>query len=103
MDFALDENQLQVRDGARRLARSAFKDRAARWDQNSEVPWDNIKLLADQCYLGLLVPELFGGAGGAAGATATGAAGSQPGGGGGGATGTSGAGGNGRVIITVFE
>jgi len=64
MDFALDENQLQVRDGARRLARSAFKDRAARWDQNSEVPWDNIKLLADQGYLGLLVPEQFGGAGG---------------------------------------
>ncbi len=64
MDFKLNEQQQMLRDGAQRLAREVFKDRAARWDRNAEVPWDNIKLLAEQGYLGLLIPEQYGGAGG---------------------------------------
>jgi butyryl-CoA dehydrogenase len=64
MNFKLTENHIVLRDEAQRLAREVFKERAARWDQNAEVPWENIKLLAEQGYLGLLVPEQYGGSGG---------------------------------------
>ena len=64
MDFALSAQQNLLRDQARRIAREVFKDRAARWDRNAEVPWDNIRLLAERGYFGFLVPEEYGGAGG---------------------------------------
>lgn len=64
MDFQLTPEQITLRDEAQKLARHVFKNRAARWDQNAEVPWDNIKLLAEQGYFGLLVPEQYGGSGG---------------------------------------
>ena len=64
MNFKLDESQLFLQSEAQKLARDVFRDRAARWDHNAEVPWDNIKLLAEQGYLGLLVPEEYGGSGG---------------------------------------
>jgi alkylation response protein AidB-like acyl-CoA dehydrogenase len=64
MNFKLSESQLVIQNEAQRLAREVLKDRAARWDQNAEVPWENIRLLAEQGYLGLLVPERYGGAGG---------------------------------------
>src|SRR5687768_11372809 len=64
MNFKLDDDQTILQNEAQKLAREVFKDRAARWDQNAEVPWENIKLLAEQGYLGLLVPEQYGGSGG---------------------------------------
>jgi acyl-CoA dehydrogenase len=64
MNFKLDEEQQLLRDETQKLSREVFKDRAARWDQNSEVPWDNIKLLAEKGYFGLIVPEEHGGSGG---------------------------------------
>jgi butyryl-CoA dehydrogenase len=64
MNFKLDENQQLLQNEAQKLAREVFKDRAVRWDQNAEVPWDNIRLLAEQGYLGLLIPEQYGGSGG---------------------------------------
>ena len=64
MNFKLDDQQLMLQTQAQKLAREVFKDRAARWDENSEVPWENIRLLAEQGYLGLLVPEQYGGSGG---------------------------------------
>ena len=64
MNFKLDDNQLMLQSEAQKLAREVFKDRAARWDRNAEVPWENIRLLAEQGYLGLLVPEQYGGSGG---------------------------------------
>jgi alkylation response protein AidB-like acyl-CoA dehydrogenase len=64
VDFKLSQEQELLRSGARKLAREVFRDRAARWDERREVPWDNIRLLAEQGYFGLLVPEEYGGAGG---------------------------------------
>lgn len=63
MDFKLDENQQLLQNEARKLARDVFRDRAARWDRNAEVPWENIRLLAEQGWLGLIVPERYGGSG----------------------------------------
>ena len=63
MDFKLSDEQIALRDGAGRLAREVFKDKAAHWDRTAEVPWENIKLLGEQGYLGLIIPEEYGGAG----------------------------------------
>jgi len=62
MNFKLSQEQELLREQARKLAREVFRVRAARWDENREVPWDNIKLLAEQGYFGLLVAEEHGGA-----------------------------------------
>lgn len=64
MDFTLSPQQTMLRDQARRLTREVFKDRAARWDRNAEVPWDNLRLLAEHGYFGFLIPEEYGGTGG---------------------------------------
>ncbi len=63
MDFNLSEQQIALRDSAQRLARDVFKDKAAHWDRAAEVPWENIKLLGEQGYLGLIIPEEYGGGG----------------------------------------
>ena len=38
MDFKLSEEQKLLRDNAQKLAREVFKDKAAQWDRNAEVP-----------------------------------------------------------------
>lgn len=63
MDFKLSQEPELLRNEARKLAREVFKDRAARWDRNAEVPWDNLHLLARQGYFGLMIPEQYGGTG----------------------------------------
>lgn len=65
MDFKLSPEQELLRDEARKLAHEVFQERAARWDRQCEVPWENIRLLAGKGYFGLLIPEQYGGAGGA--------------------------------------
>jgi alkylation response protein AidB-like acyl-CoA dehydrogenase len=64
MDFQLSEEQKMIQGEARRVAREVFKDKAARWDKNAEVPWENIQLLGEKGYLGIVIPESHGGSGG---------------------------------------
>lgn len=64
MDFQLTSEQVALQDEARRVAREVLRDKAARWDTNAEVPWENIRLLAENGYMGIVVPEELGGAGG---------------------------------------
>ncbi len=64
MDFQLSEEQKMVQGEARRIARDVLKDKAAQWDRNAEVPWENIRLLAGNGYMGTVIPESHGGWGG---------------------------------------
>ncbi len=64
MDFQLSEEQKMIQGEARRIARDVLRDKAARWDQNAEVPWENIHFLAERGYMGTVVPESHGGWGG---------------------------------------
>jgi alkylation response protein AidB-like acyl-CoA dehydrogenase len=64
MDFRLTAEQEMVQSEARRIAREVLRDKAARWDQNAEVPWENIHLLAAKGYMGVMMPEEYGGSGG---------------------------------------
>jgi alkylation response protein AidB-like acyl-CoA dehydrogenase len=63
MNFDLTDEQRSLQDEARRIARAELAPRAAHWDTNAEVPWEPIRLLAEQGYMGLVLPEEYGGAG----------------------------------------
>ena len=41
---------------ARALADHEFRERAARWDEREEYPWDNVKRLVEAGFLGMTIP-----------------------------------------------
>ncbi|MDG2309283.1 MAG: acyl-CoA dehydrogenase family protein [Planctomycetota bacterium] len=63
MDFALTEEHLMIRDSAREFAERSLRPNAARLDAAEEFPVDAIKEAAEHGFLGLTVPEEYGGAG----------------------------------------
>src|SRR3989442_15204870 len=63
MDSELTSEQQALCRRARDLADRAFAERAARWDAGEEYPWENVKDLAAAGFMGMTVPEAFGGGG----------------------------------------
>ena len=63
MDFDLTPEQQQVRDAARAFADGELGDRIAPFDERHEFPHEIVKKLGPLGFLGVLVPEEFGGAG----------------------------------------
>jgi alkylation response protein AidB-like acyl-CoA dehydrogenase len=63
VDFELTAEQQQVRDVARAFAEAELGDRIAPFDERHEFPHDIVKKLGPLGFLGVLVPEEFGGAG----------------------------------------
>ncbi len=61
MDFSLTQEQKQLISSLDEVGRDVFAAKAARWDQNHEYPWENIKILNDLGVLGMTIPERFGG------------------------------------------
>ena len=61
LDFT--DEQLQLRDTAREFADKILKPNAARYDQNEEFPAENVEKLADLGFLGMIIPEEYGGGG----------------------------------------
>ena len=59
----LTEEQIALKDAARKLALGEFRDRAARWDREGIYPEENHHRLAALGYLGMTIPEEFGGSG----------------------------------------
>ena len=57
------EDQIQIRDAVRELCRTAFAGQAARWDREGDVPRDAVQQLADAGFLGMAIPEEWGGLG----------------------------------------
>jgi alkylation response protein AidB-like acyl-CoA dehydrogenase len=62
MDFELTPGQIALQAKARELADTVFAERAARWDEREEYPWDNVKDLVRAGFMGMTVPREFGGA-----------------------------------------
>lgn len=63
MDFDLSEEQVLLRDAARKLAQQEFRAKAARWDRDEAFPEENKHRLAELGYLGLSLDKEYGGAG----------------------------------------
>jgi acyl-CoA dehydrogenase len=63
VDFQLNEDQLLVRDGARKLARSFGDDYWAECDDTYQFPWEFYNAFAKGGWLGIAIPEQYGGGG----------------------------------------
>lgn len=63
MDFDLTTDQKMLQRMVRELATKELEPLAPEIDKSGEFPWDNIKKLAKQGLLGVIVPEEYGGAG----------------------------------------
>ncbi|MCX5686255.1 MAG: acyl-CoA dehydrogenase family protein, partial [Candidatus Omnitrophica bacterium] len=64
MDYLLTEQQIMVRDLARKIAREKIKPVAAKYDEEEEFAWEIVKVLADSDLFGVYIPEAYGGLGG---------------------------------------
>ncbi|MBV1897601.1 MAG: acyl-CoA dehydrogenase family protein [Rhodobacteraceae bacterium] len=59
----LTPEQIALQDAARKLAQEVFKETAGRWDAEGTYPEENHKRLSDLGYLGMTIPEEYGGDG----------------------------------------
>jgi short-chain 2-methylacyl-CoA dehydrogenase len=63
MDFALNDEQLMIRDMCRQFAEEEIKPRAEEMDRTAEFPYDLVRKMGELGLLGLPFPEAYGGAG----------------------------------------
>lgn len=63
MDFGFTDEQLMIRDVARRIAQEKIAPSAEHFDRTGEFPLENIRLLGENGLMGIEVPEAYGGAG----------------------------------------
>ncbi|MFI5370893.1 MAG: acyl-CoA dehydrogenase family protein [Candidatus Eisenbacteria bacterium] len=63
MNFDITEDQILIRQSVRDFCASEFAAHAARWDQEGAVPHDAVTRLAAEGYLGMSIPETWGGLG----------------------------------------
>ena len=63
MDFALTEEQEMIRDAARDFAQREIVPVAARFDETGEFPSETIRMAGELGFMGVEVPEEYGGAG----------------------------------------
>jgi butyryl-CoA dehydrogenase len=63
MEFDLSDEQLMIRDLARDFARNEIAPKAEHYDREKKFPYEIVAKMAELGFLGLPVPEEYGGAG----------------------------------------
>ena len=63
MNLDLTADQVAIRDHVRELCAAEFAPHASHWDQEGDVPHEAVVKLAQQGFLGMAVPEEWGGLG----------------------------------------
>jgi len=63
VNFELSDEQRQIRDTIREVAQAEFAPRAHEIDETSRFPHENVERLAELGFLGLPIPEAYGGFG----------------------------------------
>lgn len=63
MDYFLDEEQTMIKDLARQIADEKVMPIRAELDEREEFPWDIMNTLAQSDFLGIYIPEEYGGMG----------------------------------------
>ncbi len=61
MDYFLTEDQLEMRDIARRIAQEKIKPLSEEYDEKGIFPWDIVEILAQSDIFAVLVPEEYDG------------------------------------------
>lgn len=59
----LTDEERMIQESARKIAREQVAPRAAEIDETDAYPWDLVRVFAQQNWLGLAVPEVYGGVG----------------------------------------
>jgi alkylation response protein AidB-like acyl-CoA dehydrogenase len=63
MSSGLTREQLALRERASDFAQQVARPRAAEIDAQEEYPWDIVKALAEAGFMGMTIPQIFGGQG----------------------------------------
>ncbi len=63
MHFDLNEDQRMIREAAREFAEKEIKPVAAKLDEEAEFPADIVRKLGELGFMGMTIPEEYGGAG----------------------------------------
>jgi alkylation response protein AidB-like acyl-CoA dehydrogenase len=63
MNFEFTETQLMIRETARKFAEDELAASAAERDEKEEFPYEAVKKLGELGFMGMMVPEQYGGAG----------------------------------------
>lgn len=63
MNFDFNETQLMIRDTARKFAEDELAPDSIERDEKEEFPHDAVKKLGELGFMGMMVPEQYGGAG----------------------------------------
>ncbi len=63
MDLTLGENVEMVRESARSFAQKHIAPHVMEWDESQHFPVDLMRAMGEQGFLGILVPEEYGGSG----------------------------------------
>jgi alkylation response protein AidB-like acyl-CoA dehydrogenase len=61
--FELSETQAALQESARKLAQKEFAPRAAEIDRSEEYPWGNVERLRQAGFMGMTIPQEYGGQG----------------------------------------
>jgi len=63
MDRYLTDGHREFQEEIRAFAENKIRPVAATLDENSEFPWDNVKVMAERGWLGIPIPQEYGGMG----------------------------------------
>ncbi|MBM4166624.1 MAG: acyl-CoA dehydrogenase [Ignavibacteria bacterium] len=63
MNFNFDETQLMIQQTARDFAETELRPNASERDEKEEFPYDAVKKMGELGFMGIKVPEQYGGAG----------------------------------------
>ena len=61
--FELTDAQIELQQHARTVAQKEIAPRAAEVDRSEEYPWANVEVLTEAGYMGMTIPEAYGGLG----------------------------------------
>ena len=64
LDYLLTEEQIMIRDLARKISEEKIKPVRAELDDKGEFPWEIMKIFAEADLCGLYIPDTYGGFGG---------------------------------------
>ena len=61
MDYFLTEDQIEIRDIARKIAQEKIKPLREKYDEEGTFPWDIVKIMAQTDLFAVLIPEEYDG------------------------------------------